>query len=58
MSKILPFIRKPRSPICTVCNKPVDLQIAHFYWDGGPVHERCWLLKSQQEDAKKSPKTS
>jgi len=59
MSKVLQFIRKPRLPTCSICQKPVDLQIALIDRNGKAVHEECYVLKVRQEDAKKKPpKTS
>jgi hypothetical protein len=58
MSKILQFIRKPRLPTCSICNKPVDRHDALIDPDGKTVHEECYVLKLLQKDAKKPPKTS
>jgi hypothetical protein len=58
MPKVLDFIFKARFPTCSICNKPVQPDIAVTDQDGKPVHEDCYVLKVRQEDAKKPPKTS
>jgi hypothetical protein len=55
MPKILNFIPKP--PLCSICNKPVDLDIAVTDQDGKPVHEECYVLKMRLKEARKPPKT-
>jgi hypothetical protein len=57
MPKVLDFILKPQLPICSICNKPVEPDIAVTDQDGKPVHEECYVLKLRQEDAKKPPET-
>jgi hypothetical protein len=44
-----------RVPLCSICEKPLDPKIAVTDQDGKPVHEECYVLKLQQEDAKKPP---
>jgi len=56
MSKVLQFIHKPRLPICSICNKPVDLVTATTDEDGNIVHEECHVLKTRPKEAKKPPK--
>jgi len=56
MPKVLDFILKPQLPLCGICNKPVDLEIAVTDQDGKPVHEECYVLKLRLKDAKKPPK--
>jgi hypothetical protein len=50
----MPFF--PRVPLCGICIKPLDPKIAVTDQDGKPVHEECYVLKLQQEDANKPPK--
>jgi hypothetical protein len=57
MPKVLDFILKPQLPICSICNKPVEPDIAVTDQDGKPVHEECYVLKLRQEDTKKKPPT-
>ena len=56
MPNVLQFMSKPQ--ICSICNKPVQPDIAVTDQDGKPVHEECYVRKVRQEDAKKPPKTS
>jgi len=54
MSNILQFI--PKSPICNICDKPVDPEIAVADQDGKRVHEECYVLNMRLRDAKGPPK--
>jgi hypothetical protein len=54
MPIVLNFSRKP--PLCSICNKPLDLKIAVTDQDGKPVHEECYVLKLRLEEARKPPK--
>jgi hypothetical protein len=56
MAKVLQLIHKPRLPICSICNKPVDLVTATTDEDGNIVHEECHVLKTRPKEAKKPPK--
>jgi hypothetical protein len=56
MPNVLQFTPEPQLPLCSICNKPVDLQIAITDQDGKPVHEECYVRKVRQQDAKKPPK--
>ena len=53
MPNILQFI--PKSPICSICNKPVEPGTAVDYQDGKPVHGACYVLKMRLEEARKQP---
>jgi hypothetical protein len=57
MAKFLKFIRKLRVPLCSICNKPVEVEAATIDEHGEAIHEECWLLKMRLEQAKKPPKT-
>jgi hypothetical protein len=54
MAKILQFIFKPRFPICSICNKPVEIETATADEHGKAVHEECWLLKMRLEQARRT----
>jgi hypothetical protein len=41
-----------RHPLCGVCNKPLELDIAVADQDGKAVHEECYVLR-MLEQAKK-----
>ena len=51
-----PATRLVTLPLCSICNKPVELDIAVTDQDRKPVHEECYVLKLRQLDAKKPPK--
>jgi hypothetical protein len=56
MAKFLKFIHKLRVPLCSICNKPVEVEAATIDENGEAIHEECWLLKMRLEQAKKPPK--
>jgi hypothetical protein len=56
MAKILQFIPKP--PICSICNKPVELLTATTDEDGNIVHEICHWLKMRLKEARKPPESN
>jgi hypothetical protein len=43
-------------PACAVCHKPVSLEIAKIDEDGQTVHENCYVLRIQREQAVRSQK--
>jgi|HubBroStandDraft_6_1064221.scaffolds.fasta_scaffold785987_2 hypothetical protein len=53
----MPNVLQFKPPLCGICNKPVELDIAVTDQDGKPVHEECYVLKVRQEDAKKPPES-
>jgi hypothetical protein len=58
MPTVMQFIPNPRSPVCSICNNPVDLTIDLTDQDGKAVHEECYVRKVRQEDLGKPPKNS
>jgi hypothetical protein len=56
MAKFLKFIRKLRVPLCSICNKPVEVEAATIDENGNAIHEECWLLKMRLEQAQKPTK--
>jgi hypothetical protein len=56
MAKFLKFIHKLRVPLCSICNKPVEVEAATIDEHGEAIHEECWLLKMRLEQAQKPPK--
>ena len=53
MRKLLDFIR---GPLCNICNKPLELDVAVTDRDGKAVHEECYVLRLRLQDAWKLPK--
>jgi hypothetical protein len=44
MPRFLKFISKPRFPICSLCNEPVELETAKADEHGNSIHEECYVL--------------
>jgi hypothetical protein len=36
---------RSRSPMCVICNEPVDPRTAKTNDEGQPVHEECYAMK-------------
>jgi hypothetical protein len=47
------FRRKPLPPVCRICGKPVAVEISKTDEDGRAIHEDCYVLKIQLEQASK-----
>ena len=58
MRKFLQFIGKLRLPKCTICNKPVDLEVAKTDEYGKPVHEECYAARMRLKQITPPPKAS
>jgi len=46
------------SPLCFVCNTPVELEISKTDENGRAVHERCYLLRLRERQATNELNTS
>jgi hypothetical protein len=44
MPRFLKFISKPRFPVCSLCNEPVELETAKADEHGNSIHEECYVL--------------
>jgi hypothetical protein len=54
-----PLMPKPiASPLCFICNNPVELEISKTDENGHAVHERCYLLRLRQRQATTETNTS
>jgi len=54
-----PLMPEPiASPLCFICNNPVELEISKTDENGHAVHERCYLLRLRQRQATTEPNTS
>jgi hypothetical protein len=49
MARIRQFTSRPRFPMCSLCNEPVELESAKTDEDGKVVHEECYVLRMQMK---------
>jgi hypothetical protein len=47
---------RSRSPMCAICNEPVDLRTAKTNDEGQAVHEECYAMKIKNPPTERIPR--